>query len=1303
MPKRATSKSASEWFDRALSALRGLLPKYNVSRWRRRTTRLRFGLVLIAILSIANTTSAQDNFQSLFNGKDLSGWDGSDKFWSVKDGAIYGETTKDNPTAANTFLIWKGGEVGDFIFKTRVRFSGNNSGVQYRSELVDAGEFAVKGYQADLHKKPEYFGMLYAERWRGIVAQRFQRVEVGNNGKPKVVGKVGDPNQRLIDSEWNELTIIAVGDRQIHQVNGITTMDLTDNHPEAKRKGILALQLHRGPPMTVEFKDIRLRHLKGGDARTTIAAAITNSKKTPATMDAKGGSESAAVDWVSQKPVPNWIWRKDQPTADAPLFMRKSFHVPGKKDSHAVKAAKLYFTCDNEAQVWINGESVGSCPDWHQPVVISDAKKFVRMGKNQIAVKAANRGGPAAFVFKLELETTGGFKKQITSNKSWKLSDEDADKWRRPTFDDSAWSVEVNNLGEFGVEPWGKPGTKPKTQSQESFADEDAITVAEGFKVDLIYKVSKSTQGSWVSLTCDDEGRFYASDQDGKGLFRFTVAESVSTNNSKPVVKVEKMPVDVSGAQGMVWHDGALYFNRGSSPLYKLTDSTGDGLLDTAEEITKASGGGEHGNHAVIIAEDGKQLYIDAGNHTNLPAETEVGGSRVPTWDEDHLLTRNWDPNGHARGRLAPGGWITRFDLKTRKHEVYSIGYRNQYDITLNRAGDLFTYDADMEWDLGAPWYRPTRINHAVSGSDYGWRSGSGKWPAYYEDSLPAVVNIGPGSPTGVVSGQGTKFPANYQDAIFALDWTFGTIYAIHLTPDGAGWRGEQEVFCHGTPLPVTDAIVGKDGALYFATGGRGTDSAVYRIRYVGKESTQPVEADLPGEKARNLRRRLEEFHGKEHPDAVKKAWQHLKSEDRWLRHAARIAIESQPVETWKQRLFRESDDQAFIAAAVALARVGDTSYKNSLIAALLQRNLATLSDQQALGLLRAYALTFIRLGEPSEPQRQQAIAELDPHFPHSNKDVNTELVRLLVYLKSPTVIQKTLPLLADAKPSRPAWAEQIDFDANPRYGDRIKKLLSNQPPSHELNYAFMLRNLRDGWTMEQRRDYVEFINRSAKFNGGVTYGKLLANLRNEFLSHMNNDQRAALADISSEDFNPVPQFKITPPQGPGKKWTLVEAQKLTGREQLWEADFKNGRNLFHAAQCATCHRFDGLGGDVGPDLTTVKNKFDANYLLESIIEPSKVISDQYASKIVLLEDGRQISGLVVPKDDKVAIYPIQETAGPLEPIVVAADEIEGMKDSSVSQMPAAMLDSLNEKELRDLIAYLLSAGSPRAKVYQKR
>src|SRR5262249_44026206 len=145
-------------------------------------------------------------------------------------------------------------------------------------------------------------------------------------------------------------------------------------------------------------------------------------------------------------------------------------------------------------------------------------------------------------------------------------------------------------------------------------------------------------------------------------------------------------------------------------------------------------------------------------------------------WLEDQLLPRMWDANGHAVGVLAPGGWVVKTDPDGKTWEVLTTGYRNAYDMAVNAEGELFVYDADMEWDMGMPWYRPTRVSHSPSGSELGWRSGSGKWPAYYPDSLPAMIDIGPGSPVGVTFGYEAKFPAKYQKALYILDWTFGTI-----------------------------------------------------------------------------------------------------------------------------------------------------------------------------------------------------------------------------------------------------------------------------------------------------------------------------------------------------------------------------------------------------------------------------------------------------------------------------------------------------------------------------------------------
>ncbi|MFV1995523.1 MAG: hypothetical protein ACC661_08800, partial [Verrucomicrobiales bacterium] len=286
--------------------------------------------------------------------------------------------------------------------------------------------------------------------------------------------------------------------------------------------------------------------------------------------------------------------------------------------------------------------------------------------------------------------------------------------------------------------------------------DPSEITVLPGFTVESLYTVPEE-QGSWVSLAAGPGGGLFACDQKGAGLFSISPGEGPSVEVRAVPLAIPGTDERLSGAMGLVWAFDSLYFHRSGGLLYRLGDSSGDGILDRVEELPSVANGGEHGNHAVILTEDGSELYLDGGNHAKM---AELSGSRVQSWDEDLLLARMWDARGHARGKLAPGGWVTRFDPKKKTQELFCIGFRNQYDIALNRYGDLFTFDADMEWDMGSPWYRPTRICQVISGGDYGWRSGSGKWPTYYEDSLPPVVEIGPGSPTGVVAGTGAKFPA---------------------------------------------------------------------------------------------------------------------------------------------------------------------------------------------------------------------------------------------------------------------------------------------------------------------------------------------------------------------------------------------------------------------------------------------------------------------------------------------------------------------------------------------------------------
>ena len=509
-----------------------------------------------------------------------------------------------------------------------------------------------------------------------------------------------------------------------------------------------------------------------------------------------------------------------------------------------------------------------------------------------------------------------------------------------------------------------------------------------------------------------------------------------------------------------------------------------------------------------------------------------------------------------------------------------------------------------------------------------------------------------------------------------------------------------------GSPLPVTDAVIGADGALYFTVGGRGAQSALYRVRYTGDESTKRVTSvQLPAGvvEARGRRRFLETFHGQklqrgESIKAIEAAWPHLASGDRFVRAAARVAIESQDVELWSPRVLAERQPQSLITSAVALARMGQAAHQPPLLDRLLRLDIDSLDESQLLGWLRAISLACIRLGKPDADQQERLIARLDPLLPHASDDVNTELVKLLVYLQSPQVIEKTIQMIANRQdPDIPDWSELASRNAG--YGGTVQKVLDNHPPSREIGYALALRNVRDGWTIDQRRAYFEFLNVAAKASGGASYPGFVRNIRDEALANCSDEERVALQHITGEDYDPVPDFEIAPIRGPGRVWTVAEANAKATRFR--DADFESGRSLYFATACGKCHRYAGLGGNIGPDLTSIPNKFDVSYVIQHIIDPSKVISDQYQSSSVLTADGDLLTGLVSEADGTLVIYPADIKA---DPITINADNVDTIKPSPVSQMPKGLIDGLSTDELRDLLAYLMSGGDPKnRKVYGRR
>jgi len=1023
----------------------------------------------------------------------------------------------------------------------------------------------------------------------------------------------------------------------------------------------------------METRDLTMTHL------ALLAATVCAPLLSAAPQEATAPASQA---------TPNWIWLGTA-TDNQELVFRKTFDVSG-----ALTEAVLAGSCDNQMTVLINGERVGVHDRWEQ-VVSRDVSDALHQGENLLEVRARNEGGVAGLALRLTL----GDERVIVTDASWQAAIPQhavRGKWSNVTVigpvggDGLPWSSQVTLASYAAKGGQLRAGDAGRPQAVQPATD---LTVPDGFEAELLYTVPNELQGSWVALTKDAKGRLYTSDQGHRGLFRVTPAE---IGRPDAVTSVERIPVEVSGAQGMCWAFDSLYVNVNGQGVWRITDTDGDDQLDKAENLIPLGHGGEHGPHAIIPTADGESLYFIGGNHTDAP---EFDGSRAPAnWGEDHLLPRQWDARGHARGKLAPGGWIARCDPDGKNIEILSNGYRNQYDIALNRHGEMFTYDADMEWDIGSPWYRPTRVCHVTSGSEFGWRSGTGKWPAYYEDSLPPVIDIGPGSPTGIVFGTGAKFPARYQEALFVLDWTFGTIYALHLEPDGASYSATKEHFVWAKPLGVTDAIVGADGALYFTVGGRGSQSALYRVRYTGSESTAPLPPAVAdaGSAAREQRRALEAFHGRIDPNAVGAAWPQLSNADRFIRFAARIAVENQPVETWRERALGEEDPQAAVMALIALARQGDADDLPGIVAALGRLDLPGLEEQQRLAALRAYALAFARLGEPDDELRERVIAELDPLFPASSDEVNTELARLLTYLRSPTVVSKTLALMSSSAPTKlPEWAELIK--RNDTYGGPIAKMLADMPPIQNIEYALILRNATDGWTLPQRKAYFQFFVQASKHPGGASYAGFLANIRKEAVATLTVGEQHSLASILGQPLvAPLPD-DITPPAGPGRPWTHDEATDVVG-QSLTGRSFSKGRNLFHAVSCSACHRFDGEGGAIGPDLTTVANKYSVSDILQAIVEPSKVISDQYGSHIVVDNDGRIAEGILVEDGEEVIVYASDLTT---MPTIFERSEIATIKASELSQMPTGLIDGVNAEELRDLVAYLVSGGDKKSKMFQ--
>jgi putative heme-binding domain-containing protein len=787
-----------------------------------------------------------------------------------------------------------------------------------------------------------------------------------------------------------------------------------------------------------------------------------------------------------------------------------------------------------------------------------------------------------------------------------------------------------------------------------------APKTAPNFKLEQIYAVPRESQGSWVALAPDGAGGLLASDQYGP-IYRVTLP-----TRPGEAATAAALPLPLGGVHGFAWLGRDLYAVAGQKSvrppgLYRLRDRNGDGQLDHVELLQALDGDGEHGPHAVAPAPDGRSLYVIAGNATKPPA---FARTRVPPFGRDDALLPPLPTilGSETRGRPG-GGWVARTDPDGKTWELVAGGLRNAYALAVDRRGEAFTFDSDTEFEINLPWYRPTRVLHVVSGADFGWRGGSFKVPEDAPDAWPALLPLGLGSPTAVLFPREAKLPAALREALWVADWSYGRIIALHLTPDGATFRARPEDIVNGVPFPVTALCVNPaDGALYVATGGRRTQSALYRLTWTGP-AADPAPSVAPASPSPVVATRaaLENDHGREADAAVDRAWPALAHPDAMVRRAARTALESQPVARWADRALTETSPRPALAALLALTRADAAAHQTAILAALARHFTPALEPALRDEALRVLTLALIRGGELSPAARTAWADRVAPLFPAAAPAANARLLELLVFLAAPDALARGFAALDSA--------------------------LTNEA---QLDLARTLRARMSTWTPAQRDRYLAWLQRTRSWRGGASFSLLLKELRREFVAAAPAADQAAL----EASLAPLPVSVPAAERPFVRAWQVDELAALVAQTP-GPRNPDRGRQLFAVAGCFACHTCNGEGGALGPDLTAAGSRFAPRDLLEAILEPSREIGDQYGTSEIALRDGRRLSGRIINYTEQGLVL-AENLFDPAGGVRLKEADIVSVGPSKVSLMPPGMLDRLTALEISDLLAFLQVSPPPR-------
>lgn len=881
----------------------------------------------------------------------------------------------------------------------------------------------------------------------------------------------------------------------------------------------------------------------------------------------------------------------------APLWLSSTEAVMISKDvRHEGKLLKavLLTASDADLEISVDGKLVAKVKAAEAATGTDLTRQLSDGQSHQIGLRMTAKAKTAAL---LELNGDLAAVRWIVTDETWKnaqvLGSTDADPATNPF--DLKKAFDAYNSWQLA-----KPG------AQNQATDPATLTLPSGFKAELI-RSAQPGEDSWVSMAFDPQGRITLG-KEKKGLLRLTLSGSGDQ-------KMETIDDELLECRGLLYAHGSLFANANNTKaLFRMTDQDGDGVFEQRQELVRSGGGVGHGRNHIKLGPEG-DIYVAHGNNVLLP-ENIVPDSPLKHYANDQLIPNPWDSSMFDGNVELPAGHILRVKPDGSQVTLLAGGLRNPLDIAFNSRGDLFTFDADMERDVGTPWYMPTRVLHVVPGADFGWRRGTGRYPAWYADTLPSVIDIGLSSPTGIYFGYGSQFPKKYQNALYILDWSYGRIIAVHMTQSGVTYAAEQEDFVTGRPLNVTDGCIGPDGAMWFITGGRGTQSGLYRVT-----ATSSAESDGSGKS-----------------DA---------SDKRFVEHQKRLTLENRPVTEWRDQAFQSGHMHELLA----LARVGEKADLEPILDAVMQS-----ARKPTLDALRVISVAISRHGEPSTQDKLHAWAA----YPADETLLNRELCRLLVYLKSPQVIEKTMPLLKAATSSE----------------DR-------------LFYPFMLRYLKDGWTLEQRKVVFEALNLAEKMNGASTFFKAISDTRSELAAALKPEEAMQLAAL----IHPPKPATLSPHALPGhtfKNWKLEDLEPLLAKMDAKTRNRDSARDALIRTQCVFCHRVSAdpslPAGVFGPDLTQVSARFGRKDLLDHILSPSKFIDEKFRLVTVLTSDGKTLSGSLESEDDeRVVLKP-----NPLAPETVEVGKamIKQRTISEISPMPAGLLNSLKAEQILDLLAW---------------